>query len=107
QPVPLDDDGRSSPDRRRSGRAARAQRNPRPCLRIPSSPGEEMMSDVFRVEGLSKSFGGLAVSRNISLAMQAGERLALIGPNGAGKTTFVDLVTGQLKPDAGRVILNG
>ena len=52
------------------------------------------MSDLFRVEGLTKNFGGLAVSRDISLAMPAGERLALIGPNGAGKTTFVNLVTG-------------
>lgn len=65
------------------------------------------MSDLFQVEGLSKSFGGLAVSRNISLSLPAGERLALIGPNGAGKTTFVNLVTGQLKPSAGRVMLNG
>ncbi len=65
------------------------------------------MSDLFRVEGLSKSFGGLAVSRNISLGLPAGERLALIGPNGAGKTTFVNLVTGQIKPSAGRVVLNG
>jgi len=65
------------------------------------------MSDLFRVENLSKSFGGLAVSRDISLSMPAGERLALIGPNGAGKTTFVNLVTGQLKPSAGRVLLNG
>ena len=65
------------------------------------------MSDLFRVEGLTKSFGGLAVSRDISLSMPAGERLALIGPNGAGKTTFVNLVTGQLQPSAGRVVLNG
>jgi branched-chain amino acid transport system ATP-binding protein len=65
------------------------------------------MSDLFRVENLSKSFGGLAVSRDISLSMAAGERLALIGPNGAGKTTFVNLVTGQLKSSAGRVVLDG
>ncbi|CAH2409112.1 ABC transporter ATP-binding protein [Mesorhizobium escarrei] len=65
------------------------------------------MSDLFRVDGLTKSFGGLAVSRAISLAMAPGERLALIGPNGAGKTTFVNLVTGQLRPNAGRVVLNG
>lgn len=64
------------------------------------------MSDLLRVENLSKSFGGLAVSRDISLSMTAGERLALIGPNGAGKTTFVNLVTGQLRPSAGRVLLN-
>ncbi len=43
------------------------------------------MSDLFRVEGLTKNFGGLAVSRDISLSMPAGERLALIGPNGAGR----------------------
>ncbi|QIA22073.1 MULTISPECIES: ABC transporter ATP-binding protein [unclassified Mesorhizobium] len=65
------------------------------------------MSDLFRVDDLTKSFGGLAVSRAISLAMAPGERLALIGPNGAGKTTFVNLVTGQLRPNAGRVVLNG
>ena len=65
------------------------------------------MSELFRVEGLNKSFGGLAVSRNISLSMRAGERLALIGPNGAGKTTFVNLVAGQIKPGAGRVVLDG
>jgi len=65
------------------------------------------MSDLFRVEALSKSFGGLVVSRNISLSMTAGERIALIGPNGAGKTTFVNLVTGQLKPSAGQVVLGG
>ena len=55
------------------------------------------MSEVFRVENLSKAFGGLTVSRNISLAMHEGARLALIGPNGAGKTTFVNLVTGQTR----------
>jgi len=65
------------------------------------------VSELFRVEGLNKSFGGLAVSRNISLSMRAGERLALIGPNGAGKTTFVNLVAGQIKPGAGRVVLDG
>jgi branched-chain amino acid transport system ATP-binding protein len=65
------------------------------------------MTDLFRVEGLTKNFGGLAVSRNISLAMAEGERLALIGPNGAGKTTFFNLVTGQLQPSTGRVVLHG
>lgn len=62
---------------------------------------------VFEVESLEKNFGGLAVTRNVSLAMQPGDRVALIGPNGAGKTTFVNLVTGHLKPDSGRVQLGG
>lgn len=65
------------------------------------------MSALFLVENLTKSFGGLAVSRDISLSLAAGERVALIGPNGAGKTTFVNLVTGQLQPSAGRVVLDG
>jgi len=65
------------------------------------------MSALFQVENLTKSFGGLAVSRNINLSLAAGERIALIGPNGAGKTTFVNLVTGQLRPSAGQVILDG
>ena len=65
------------------------------------------MSAVFAVSSLSKEFGGLKVSRDISLAMHEGERLALIGPNGAGKTTFVNLVTGRIPPSAGSVQLAG
>jgi branched-chain amino acid transport system ATP-binding protein len=65
------------------------------------------MIGVFQVDNLSKAFGGLTVSRNISLTMNEGARLALIGPNGAGKTTFVNLVTGQLRPDAGTILLAG
>ena len=65
------------------------------------------MSGVFQVDHLSKAFGGLTVSRDISLSMNEGARLALIGPNGAGKTTFVNLVTGQLRPDAGTIWLGG
>ncbi|MGO4173145.1 ABC transporter ATP-binding protein [Bosea sp. TAF32] len=65
------------------------------------------MSAVFEVSHLTKEFGGLKVSRDISLAMTEGERLALIGPNGAGKTTFVNLVTGRIPPSAGSVRLAG
>jgi branched-chain amino acid transport system ATP-binding protein len=65
------------------------------------------VTELLRVENLSMAFGGLAVSRDISLRMAAGDRIALIGPNGAGKTTFVNLVTGALRPTAGRVVLSG
>lgn len=65
------------------------------------------MSDLLRVEGISKSFGGIAVTRNVSMTLDPGARVALIGPNGAGKTTFVNLVTGALTPSQGRVILGG
>ena len=54
---------------------------------------------------LQKSFGGLNVTRDVSLSLDKGDRVALIGPNGAGKTTFVNLVTGHLRPDSGRVLM--
>ncbi|CCM79357.1 ABC transporter ATP-binding protein [Rhizobium mesoamericanum] len=65
------------------------------------------MSAVFEVINLKKSFGGLAVTNDVSLTMAPGDRVALIGPNGAGKTTFVNLVTGNLQPDSGDVRLAG
>ena len=65
------------------------------------------MTPVFEVRNLKKSFGGLAVTDNVSLSLRPGDRVALIGPNGAGKTTFVNLVTGNLKPDAGEVLMAG
>jgi len=58
---------------------------------------------VLRADGLSKSFGSLTVTRDVSLNLERGERRALIGPNGAGKTTLFNLLTGELKPDRGKV----
>jgi branched-chain amino acid transport system ATP-binding protein len=55
--------------------------------------------------GLSKAFGSLAVAREIELSLPAGARYALIGPNGAGKTTLINLMTGMLAPNAGRIML--
>jgi branched-chain amino acid transport system ATP-binding protein len=55
--------------------------------------------------GLKKSFGSLAVARDVTLQLPRGARHALIGPNGAGKTTLINLITGMLRPDAGRVCL--
>ena len=62
---------------------------------------------VLRVDGLSKSFGGVDAVRDVSFSVAAGELVALIGPNGAGKTTCFNLVNGQLSPDAGTVKLSG
>jgi len=61
----------------------------------------------LETKGLKKLFGALAVANNISLTVEQGARHALIGPNGAGKTTLVNLLTGVLVPNGGRVILNG
>ena len=57
------------------------------------------------VEKLEKSFGGLRVTSNVSLAVEPGERRLIIGPNGAGKTTLFNLITGELRPDRGTVTL--
>ncbi|MGB3812706.1 MAG: ABC transporter ATP-binding protein [Shinella sp.] len=65
------------------------------------------MSAIFDVRNLKKMFGGLAVTNDVSLSMAPGDRVALIGPNGAGKTTFVNLVTGNILPNSGSVMLGG
>jgi len=65
------------------------------------------MAALLEVEGLSKSFGGLAAVRNVSLSLGPGEILGLIGPNGSGKTTLLNLIAGTLRADAGSIRLNG
>jgi ABC-type branched-subunit amino acid transport system ATPase component len=65
------------------------------------------MTQLLELQGLDKYFGGLHVTRNVSLELAAGDRVALIGPNGAGKTTLVNQISGVLQPDAGRIRLRG
>jgi branched-chain amino acid transport system ATP-binding protein len=62
---------------------------------------------LFRAEGLVKRFGGLLATDHVDLAVDAGEIHALIGPNGAGKSTLVNLISGLLPADAGRIVLDG
>src|SRR5712691_2481049 len=59
------------------------------------------------VQQLSKSFGGVKAADDITLNFAEGSLTAVIGPNGAGKSTFFNLITGALKPDSGRILLNG
>jgi branched-chain amino acid transport system ATP-binding protein len=68
-----------------------------------------MSTETFalRTENLRKRFGSLEVARDVSINLPRGARHALIGPNGAGKTSLVNLITGQLPPDSGRVLLDG
>jgi len=63
--------------------------------------------DFLAVEGLTKFFGGLAAVYQVGFTIQEGEIIGLIGPNGSGKTTVLNLITGFLKPNAGRVTLAG
>ena len=59
------------------------------------------------VENVSKSFGGINALSGVSLRVEQGEILGLVGPNGAGKTTLVNIVSGFLKPDSGRIYFEG
>src|ERR1700693_3028182 len=62
---------------------------------------------ILETIGLEKRFGGIVAARDVNLAVEKGARHALIGPNGAGKTTVINLLTGVLKPTAGRIMLDG
>jgi branched-chain amino acid transport system ATP-binding protein len=65
------------------------------------------MPSVLETAGLEKHFGGIAAVNGVSLTIEKGARHALIGPNGAGKTTVINLLTGVLRPSAGRILLEG
>ena len=68
------------------------------------------MSDatsLLQVQGLAKSFGGLAAVDGLDLDVHSGQIYSIIGPNGAGKTTVFNLITGIYKPTSGRIILDG
>jgi len=62
---------------------------------------------LLRVKQVSKSFGGVHAVVDIDFDLRQGELLGLIGPNGSGKTTLVNLITGFIKPDAGKIEFRG
>jgi branched-chain amino acid transport system ATP-binding protein len=62
---------------------------------------------VLRIEGLTKNFGGLRVTDDVTLDVRSGELHAVIGPNGAGKTTLINQISGLLAPDAGKIVFGG
>ena len=66
-----------------------------------------MSLPVIETRGLRRQYGSFIATDNVDFSMKAGERRALIGPNGAGKTTFLNLLTGQILPSGGSVLLNG
>jgi branched-chain amino acid transport system ATP-binding protein len=66
-----------------------------------------MVEPLLQIEGLSKRFGGIVASNDISLDVPPGELHAIIGPNGAGKTTLIAQLTGELTPNTGNVRFGG
>src|SRR5690606_21816103 len=65
------------------------------------------MTPLLSVQGLSKSFGSIKVTNNLSFDLRRGEALGILGPNGAGKTTLFNLISGDLSSDSGRILLEG
>ncbi len=79
---------------------------------LPRYPGPEQLAsqvagEAVAIRGLTKAFGGRTVVDHIDLDVPAGSFFGLVGPNGAGKTTTLSMVTGLLRPDAGRVFVAG
>ncbi len=63
-----------------------------------------LILETFKLE---KRFGGVRAIAGVDFQLEAGELRCLIGPNGAGKSTFFKMLTGQLRPSAGRVVFDG
>jgi branched-chain amino acid transport system permease protein len=95
----------------RSASGAWAPREPPADLSITDKvTGTEMRADpgaTLSVHGLRKAFGGLVAVRDLSFDIPAGGITGLIGPNGSGKTTALNLITGELAPDAGSILFQG
>ncbi len=72
-------------------------------VKLAASSGDVSGKLVFEAEKLSKSFDGRAIVTSLDLLLLRGDRLAIVGPNGAGKTTLINLITGVLEADSGRV----
>jgi branched-chain amino acid transport system permease protein len=91
---------------RRKSRSAQAGA-PAAAAPGPLRAARSVSGPILEVEGVSKAFGGLQAVRKVSLAVNRGEILGIIGPNGAGKTTLFNLLNGFIRPDEGRIVLEG
>ncbi|MBU4485516.1 MAG: LPS export ABC transporter ATP-binding protein [Candidatus Delongbacteria bacterium] len=65
------------------------------------------MEQILKAEGLKKLYGKKEVVKSVSIELKKGEIVGLLGPNGAGKTTTFYMLTGMIKPNGGKVFLNG
>ena len=65
------------------------------------------MTALLEAHGVGKRFGAVVAAAELEIRIDSGERVGLVGSNGAGKTTFVNMITGYLKPDTGRIVFDG
>ena len=87
----------------RAGRAAQIARAGAAKMALAAAP--KSGKRVIEARGITKSFGDQTIVERFDMRIERGERIALIGPNGVGKTTLLNMLTGQLAPDAGEVKL--
>jgi branched-chain amino acid transport system permease protein len=117
-PEPPTDAAKTNDERRAEIRAVVPRRRSalHPLLRRLTRSGPKIVTRdgggpppgaMLSVHGLRKSFGGLTAVRDLSFDIPAGGITGLIGPNGSGKTTVLNLITGELPPDAGSIVLQG
>jgi len=86
-------------DQRRTARAAQGN------VRLEASEAQSSGKLVIEAIDVSKAYGDNTIVKNLSLRVARGDRIGIVGPNGAGKTTLINLLTGALKPDSGKVKL--
>ena len=76
-------------------------------LRKMKIKGENMVSDIIKINHLNKSFGEVKAVNDLSFRVKEGELFAFLGVNGAGKSTTISILCGLLKKDSGSVLVNG
>lgn len=93
--VPAGEDGEVSP-------------SPRAVVsRVPGEPNDVGAAPVLYGRGLTKSFGGVAAVRDVTITVEGPGVYCIVGPNGAGKSTLLELISGGYAPDRGTVVFRG
>ncbi|MBS1181756.1 MAG: uup [Proteobacteria bacterium] len=85
--------------------AKREHRGPQGMVKMAAAEADASSKLVIEAKSISKSFGDRPIVQDFSIRVARGDRIGIVGPNGAGKTTLLRLLTGDLKPDSGRVKL--
>ena len=107
RPIPAEAREARAPEARTPAGRAPAGRAPAPQSRDDGFARQAPREGYLATYGLEKSYGGRKVVRGPSLYVRRGEAVGLLGPNGAGKTTVFYMITGLIKPDRGRIELDG